>query len=108
MHSAILESHKGSDIDHIDGNGLNNQENNLRYSTHSQNMSNRGLDKNNKSGFKGVSWYQPSQKWQVKIAVQGKQKHLGYYSDIEEAARAYDAAAKELHGEFAWLNFPDE
>jgi hypothetical protein len=93
--------------DHIDGNGLNNQEANLRPATNSQNQMNQRLQKSSKSGFKGVSWYGATRKWQVQIKKDGKHYFLGRFSTPEEAARAYDAKARELFGEFARLNFPD-
>lgn len=56
---------------------------------------------------KGVSWNKRREKWQADIGMSGKRKRLGRFNTAEEAARAYDEAAKELHGEFARLNFPD-
>jgi AP2 domain len=104
MHVAILGANGG---DHIDGNGLNNRRSNLRPSTRHQNGWNRGKQKNNTSGFKGVSWYQSHQKWNAHIQAFGKIKHLGFFDSILEAAKAYDAGAIKYHGEFAKLNFPN-
>jgi hypothetical protein len=94
-------------VDHRDGNGLNCQDDNLRVATQAQNQANRGAQRNNTSGFKGVTWSKQAGKWQAKIEVNGKSKHLGYFrlDQIEEAAQAYDRAAIELFGEFAHLNF---
>ena len=93
-------------IDHIDGDGLNNRRANLRHCTNQENCRNQGLARNNRSGFKGVSWYPNSGKW-VATIWDGKRKvFLGYYADPVEAARAYDAKARELFGEFARPNFP--
>lgn len=94
-------------VDHRNRNGLDNRRANLREATHAENMRNRGLGRNNTSGFKGVSWHTTGKKWQAKIKVDGKGRHLGLFRTAEEAALAYDVAALELHGEFAWLNFPD-
>lgn len=95
-------------IDHIDGNKANNRISNLRICTHNQNQHNQGIRKTNKSGFKGVSWMKSVNKWQAQICSNSKVKHLGFYSSPEDAAKAYDLAAIEIHGEFAWTNFPKE
>ena len=108
MHRVILNLKKGEITDHINGNGLDNRRCNLRKCTPSQNMWNRRKPKNNTSGYIGVDWHKRDKKWQARICRDRKQKHLGCFDDIEEAARAYDRAALELHGEFALLNFPDE
>jgi hypothetical protein len=93
--------------DHRNGNGLDNRRANLREATKSQNAANRGLDRNNTSGFKGVYWNKAERKWQAHIQVDGKKRTLGRFPDPEDAARAYDAAALDAFGEFAWLNFPE-
>ena len=95
------------EVDHIDGDTLNCQEENLRLSTRSQNCRNRGVDKRSTSGFKGVSKVIGCDKWRAYIVLNYKQKSLGRFRSPHEAAKAYDKAAKELHGEFARLNFPD-
>jgi len=87
--------------DHRDGNGLNNQKHNLRACSHSENLSNRGANSNNTSGHKGVSWNKYCKKWEAYIKKDGKKKNLGLFADIQDAARAYDAAAKIYFGEFA-------
>ena len=93
------------DIDHRDGDGLNNQKNNLRLCTHQQNMMNRKLNKNSSSTYKGVHYSSVRQKWQARIQTDGKRISLGFFNGKEDAARAYDAAAIEHHGEFFLLNF---
>ena len=90
-----------NNIDHIDGNGLNNRIENLRDATLFENARNRGPQRNSKSGIKGVYWHVASGRWQAKIQHYGKGKNLGYYATPEEAREAYCKAAKELHGEFA-------
>jgi hypothetical protein len=105
MHRVILNPASGVEIDHIDGNGLNNTRSNLRTATHQQNMYNIGPRSDNASGFKGVSLNKKTQTWQARITVNGKQAHLGCFPSPEDAARAYDKAARVHHGEFAWLNF---
>jgi hypothetical protein len=95
-------------VDHENGNGLDNQRSNLRQSTAAQNSHNRRTRIDSTSGFKGVFKQAGcmSKPWRAQIALSGKKKHLGMYATPEEAARAYDAAAAELFGEFARLNFP--
>lgn len=87
-------------VDHRDGDGLNNRRENLRACTHAENRRNTGAYANNKSGFKGVHWREDCGKWRAEIGVNGKLKHLGHYDSPIDAYAAYCAAAKELHGEF--------
>ncbi len=103
MHVALLSPEKGFEIDHIDGNGLNNQRANLRICTSSQNHMNKGKQKNNTSGFKGVS--ASHGKFMATITKgAGISRYIGTYDTAEEAAKAYNEAAKIYHGEFARLN----
>lgn len=95
----------GKLIDHKDLNGLNNQRGNLRWCTVSQNAHNSRIRKDNKSGYKGVSWNKGSKKWQANIKVDMKDMHLGLFFCIVKAARAYDTAARKYFGEFARTNF---
>lgn len=90
-----------NEIDHINGIKLDNRIENLREATRPENASNQKKQKNNASGFKGVSWRKDIQKWQVKIRKNYKQLHLGYFDSLEEAYKIYCNAAEELHGEFA-------
>jgi len=107
MHKFIMGDNLGkSDIDHKDGDGLNNQKVNLRICTHQENMMNRRPNKNCSSIYKGVCWHKQTQKWVAKIWIDGKQIHLGYFIIEEDASRAYDKKSTELFGEFARLNFP--
>jgi len=92
--------------DHIDGDGLNNTRANLREATNAENSRNARLSRSNSSGFKGVAWHKRAQKWQAKIRVDRRWLWLGQYTTREAAAAAYDDAARELHGEFAAVNFP--
>lgn len=94
-------------IDHRNGDGLDNRRCNLREATHALNMRNKRMYRNNTSGFKGVM--RNSGKglpWAARIRLDNRRRRLGNYDTPEEAARAYDAAARELFGEFASLNFP--
>ena len=91
--------------DHRDENGLNNTRGNLRICNDKENKCNRGKQKNNKSGFKGVYWGKKSKKWHAGIRINGKSIHLGTFFCLIKAAKAYDKAAIKYHGEFAHLNF---
>jgi hypothetical protein len=101
FHRIVIIPEKGKDIDHIDGNGLNNIKSNLRICTHAQNLFNRGKNKNNTSGFKGVVWYPRTSKWKAQIMYQRKMFHIGLFSTPEEASEAYKNRAIQLFGEFA-------
>ena len=108
MHRFILGVDDGVHVDHADGNTLNNRRSNLREATPQQNQRNRGAQRNSKSGYKGVSWHKQTRKWAVRIKAGGSYRHVGLFEDVIEAARAYDAVAREAFGEYAWLNFPDD
>jgi hypothetical protein len=92
--------------DHIDRDGLNNRESNLRQASDGQQAANQGLRTDNTSGYKGVYWRSDRAKWRAQIQVDGKRRHLGYFSDENMAAKAYDLAVLETWGPFAVLNFP--
>jgi hypothetical protein len=94
-------------VDHRNGDGLDNRRANLRAATHAQNVRNRGSQRNNTSGYKGVSFDRSRGLYLAKIAVDRRQIALGRYANPTDAARAYDAAARELHGDFARVNFPE-
>jgi len=131
MHRLIMNTPKGMHTDHINGDGLDNRKENLRVCTPQENHQNRKLRADSSTGFKGVAYTPISKKKYtskktgittisehvVKKPYQAyigdpertsRQIRLGYYATAEEAARARDAKAKELHGEYAYLNFPDE
>lgn len=91
-------------IDHKDNNPLNNLENNLRICTNAENNQNKQKTKNNTTGMKGIYWHSKMNKWCSKITINGVSKHLGTFQTKEDAARAYNEAAKLYHGEFAVLN----
>lgn len=103
MHRIIF-GEDAKQIDHIDGNGLNNQRCNLREATHFTNRANQGLSSRNTSGFKGIYWNKKLRKWAAKIVVSGKQIHLGICISKEAAAIAWNRAAIKYHGEFARPN----
>ena len=91
--------------DHRDMDGLNNQRHNLRPCTQTENKKNTVKYVNNKSGYKGVSWSKRDKKWCTQITSDGKKRHIGLFTCLIKAAKAYDIVAKELNGEFARLNF---
>lgn len=101
MHRIIMMAEKGQEVDHIDGNGLNNQKSNLRVCTHQQNMTNRKT-KNNKK-YLGTHYYR-NKYWFSSLTHNNKSIYLGLFKTEEEAALAYNKKAIELHGEFARLN----
>jgi hypothetical protein len=105
MHRMILRPRKGYVVDHIDGNGLNNRRGNLRVCTHQQNQANRG-SRGGSSRFVGV--YRKGDQWVAEIRCRGEYFYLGLFDDEVEAAKARDRKAYELHGPYAYLNFPEE
>ena len=86
------------------GNGLDNRKANLRICSNSQNQANRGVGKNNTSGFKGVWFDNRVLRWRAAIQVLKKRIQLGKFDLKEDAARAYNKAATKYFGEFALLN----
>lgn len=106
MHRFIIfgDSDSELEIDHRDGNRLNNCRSNLRIATRSQNGANRGITRNNSTGYKGVTYEKQRclvKKWRAVI----KGITIGRFGTAEEAAHAYDSRANELFGEFAKTNF---
>jgi len=91
-------------VDHKDGNGLNNQRNNIRAATISQNGANRVKRNNSSSRYLGVYWVKKTKLWRVGISKNGVLQNVGCFKDEKDAAIAYNNKAKELHGEFANLN----
>lgn len=100
FHRWLLNAKDGEQIDHINGDKLDNRRENLRFCTSSQNHGNTGMRKCNTSGYKGVDWSKEKKKFRARLA----ERTLGYYATPEQAALAYNEAAKEHFGEFAFLN----
>lgn len=102
MHRFILEAPEGVEVDHKNGNPLDNQRENLRLCNRSQNSANSRKQKRSISKYKGVTLHQG--KWRARIRPNGQQIELGCFSTQEEAGEAYDVAAIKHFGEFARLN----
>jgi hypothetical protein len=105
MHREIMNAPKGTMVDHIDHNTLNNRRCNLRVVTPDQNYANAGPH-GGASGFVGV--YPRGQRWEAGITWRGKHYYLGSFPDPVEAAKARDHKAYEMHGELAYINLPEE
>ena len=84
-------------IDHWDGNGLKNLSSNLREASKKENGRNARMRRDNTSGFTGVHWYKDAKKWRARIQISNKEKHLGYFTDINDAKAAYEDA-KVMNG----------
>jgi len=109
LHRRLMQPAHGQEVDHIDGNPLNNTRGNMRFASHRENLLNMRARtaEQSSSAFKGVSWYRKDKRWAAKIMAHGRTRHLGMFKDEQQAARAYDAAAMEMFGEFAKLNFTE-
>jgi hypothetical protein len=105
MHRQVMGFPEGLAVDHRNHNLLDNTRENLRVCTLTQNQGNRRPKRNGTSRFLGVSRHRASGKWQAQITRRGKVTPLGIYADEEEAAKAYDVAARAYFGEFARPNF---
>ncbi len=106
MHQDVIGERDGYQIDHANGDTLDNRRCNLRFATRSQNQMNKP-PAGGTSAFKGVYRLRSGPRpWRACIRVGGRRLHLGLFAREEDAARAYDAAARQHFGEFAYLNFP--
>jgi hypothetical protein len=101
MHRMLLSADRGDEVDHRDGNGLNNERGNLRLCTRAQNNANRSTVMSVTSQFKGVHFEAWSGKWRAEIQHERRRFKLGRFATEEEALAAYMAKAKEFFGEFA-------
>jgi len=97
LHRFIMDAPKGKNIDHIDRNTLNNQKNNLRFASQLENVLNRKVFSNNKSGYTGVSWEKANRKWRAQIGINKKEFFLGLFSTKNEAIEARKKAEKNFH-----------
>ena len=106
MHRFILDVPNNLDVDHINGNGLDNRRCNIRTCNKNQNQQNRQKQAYScTSAYKGVTWSKSDKRWRVEIRLYGKRINIGSFTSEVEAAQAYDRRAKELFGEFARPNF---
>jgi hypothetical protein len=107
MHREVTEAPTGMEVDHRDGNGLNNFRSNLRLVTHAGNAQSKQTKRSGKtSQYRGVRFHFTSHKWTAQIKRDGLNRWLGGHETEEEAARAYDRAALLLFGSLAQPNFP--
>jgi hypothetical protein len=107
MHRQIMAAPAGLVVDHIDGNGLNNQRSNLRLCTSAENIRNQPKRRVTPSRYKGVFVCGTTGRWFVKILAHNRQIFLGRFASEHAAARAYNEAAQQFFGEFANLNVID-
>ena len=108
MHRQIMEAPDHLDVDHKNHNTLDNRRCNLRLATRSQNLANRIKRKTLTSRHKGVYYETQTKKWLAGITVKGKYIYIGRYIKEADAAKAYDKKAKEMFGEFAYLNLKEK
>jgi len=101
MHRFILNADDGQIVDHINGDKIDNRRCNLRIASASGNVVNRGINKNNTSGERGVSFDKRRAKWRAEIRSNSKKKFLGEFETVELAAESYRSASIHLHGEFS-------
>lgn len=104
MHRQILRAAKGVEVDHANHDGLDNRRENIRTVSHAQNRHNARPRKNGSSQYKGVSYHKRDGNWRASIAVNGIKRELGTFRSEHAAALAYNAAAYEAWGEFAYQN----
>jgi hypothetical protein len=107
MHREIMNPPAGLFVDHINNDPLDNRRKNLRLATRSQNMQNKRKKKNATSKYFGVHLIKTEKKWSARVKHEGKLVFSARFDNEIDAARAYDAAARKYHGEFARLNFPE-
>ena len=106
LHRLITNAPKHLVVDHINHNGLDNRKTNLRLCTPAQNQQNARPRTGGTSRHKGVHWDKRRKKYIVQVGHRSKRYNLGGFENEDDAGRAYDKKAKELFGEFAYLNFP--
>jgi hypothetical protein len=107
MHREILSAVVGQEVDHVNGDRLDNRRCNLRFCTRGENCYNARLRSNNRSGYRGVRYCPQLNKtnpWSAQIKGDKRLRHIGYFPTAKDAAMAYNEKAKELHGEFARIN----
>jgi outer membrane cobalamin receptor len=105
LHRFLLSATPDKEVDHINGDGLDNRRENLRLCSRRENHQNSKKKNNLSSIYKGVSWNKEKRKWRAQIRYEDRQMHLGYFNNEIDAAKAYDLTATIHFGEFAKLNF---
>lgn len=106
LHRFLMNMPNGKEIDHINGNRLDNRICNLRICSHSENQRNKGkLIGQYTSNYKGICWRKFQKQWRATIRFKNRKHLIGYFKNEIDAAIAYDLWARELHGKFARLNF---
>lgn len=103
LHTFLMGNFKNKVIDHINGNSLDNTRDNLRFCDFVENLHNKKVYKNNKTGLKGI--FRDRNRWRARITVEKRKISIGSYASKNEAALAYDHAAKHYFGNFALTNF---
>lgn len=104
MHRLLLQPKKTQQVDHINHNGLDNRRENIRFSTHIQNMRNRERTNKRKQRYKGVCYHKRLKKYQASICYNKRRYYLGSFKLARDAAKAYNEAALKYFKEFAVLN----
>lgn len=104
MHRYLKGAIKGETVDHVNGDGMDNTRCNLRKCSKAENARNSELSASNTSGYKGVTWNKNAKKWLAQLKVDRRHVYIGVFTDILDAAKAYNTAALEHFGEFARLN----
>lgn len=104
LHRFLNREYDGKIIDHINGDKLDNRRENIRCANDFQNAQNQNISTRNTSGYKGAHFNTKEQKWQANIRAFNKTYSLGWFATKEQAALAYNEAAKKLHGKYACLN----
>jgi hypothetical protein len=97
----FTDSSRNNQVDHRDGDRLNNNIKNLRVATNSHNQANSRKNKNNTSGHKGVSWHKTRKKWRVQVNLNGKNHYFGLFVNIEDAVTKATQMREQMHGNFA-------
>lgn len=106
MHVFIKPPPKGLEVDHIDGDGLNNQNENLRHATHSQQAQNRRRSNKNESGVTGVTWNNGKRKWRARMKINGRSIRDTHFTSFDEAIDKRRQWEEQFFGEFVCQN-PD-
>jgi hypothetical protein len=105
LHRLLMNAPEGMEVDHINGDGLDNRRCNLRVCTHEQNLANqRHQLRATYSPYKGVTWCKRTKRWRAQIKAHQQHVNLGTFTNERDAAIAYNRAAREAWGEYARLN----